>query len=147
MKFQDYLQSSIKIANEEKEILDLLSQKDSLDKIELRAAKSSLQTIIENAIGKAKRILKYYNCPITPTRSKDAILFMYEMGLIEEGVYKALIGAIGFRNSMIHDYMDFNEEVLKSILKEKLYVSIYNFLIEIPEYNEILLKRIESFSI
>ena len=56
MKFQDYLDKTIEIANEEKVILDELSSKDRLSKIEFRAAKSSLQTLIENSIGKAKKI-------------------------------------------------------------------------------------------
>jgi len=147
MKFQEYLQKSIDIANEEKAILDELSKKDKLNKIEIRAAKSSLQVLIENSIGKAKRILKYYNCPIVPTRSKDAILFLYEIGLIDEEMYKSLIKAIGFRNSMIHDYMDFNVEILSEIVKNRYYLDLYNFLVEIPNYNEVLIKRIENFNI
>ena len=147
MKFQEYLQSTIKVANEEKEILDELSQKEELSKIEIRAAKSSLQTMIENAIGKAKKILKHYNCPMVPTRSKDAFIFMYEIGLIDEERFKALSSAVGFRNSMIHDYMEFNENILKSILKSKKYNEIYEFLIEAPDYSDVLIKRIENFSI
>jgi len=73
MKFQDYLDKTVDIAEEEKEILDELSSKESLNKIELRAAKSSLQTLIENSIGKAKKILKHYDCPIVPTRGRDAV--------------------------------------------------------------------------
>ena len=133
MKFQEYLQKSIDIANEEKAILDELSKKDKLNKIEIRAAKSSLQVLIENSIGKAKRVLKYYNCPVVPTRSKDAILFLYEIGLIDEEMYKSLIKAIGFRNSMIHNYIDFNVEILSEIVKNRYYLDLYNFLIETPK--------------
>lgn len=147
MKFQDYLDKTIEIANEEKMILDELSSKDKLNKIEFRAAKSSLQTLIENSIGKAKKILKYYDCPIVPTRSKDAIFFLYEIGLIDDEKYQALIAAIGFRNSMIHDYMKFDENILIDIVKEKKYLQIYDFLIQKPDYSEILKKRISSFSI
>ncbi len=56
------------------------------------------------------------------------------------------MGAIGFRNSMIHDYMDFKVEILFNILKEKRYINIYEFLIEEPEYKESVQKRIENFS-
>ncbi len=147
MKFQDYLDKTIEIANEEKEILDMLSSKQTLDKIEFRAAKSSLQTLIENSIGKAKKILKYYDCPIVPTRGRDAIFFMYDMGLIEEERLQALNGAIGFRNSMIHDYMKFDKEILINIVQEHKYIEIYNFLIEKPNYSENMKKRISTFSI
>jgi len=147
MKFQDYLDKTVEIAYEEKMILDELSSKDKLNKIEFRAAKSSLQTLIENSIGKAKKILKHYDCPIVPTRSKDAIFFLYEIGLIDEERYQALISAIGFRNSMIHDYMKFDKNILIDIVKEKRYLQIYDFLIQKPDYSEILKKRISSFSI
>ncbi len=147
MNFKEYLIKTQKIANEEKEILDILSQKDTLSPIELRAAKNSLQVIIENTIGKLKRVLKYYNCPIIPQRSKDALIFLYDAGAIEDELYQSLNSAIGFRNSMIHDYMKFNEEILYKILKEKKYLDIYYFLIDDIEYSEVIIKRIESYSL
>jgi len=49
MNFKEYLIATQKIANEEKEILDLLSNKKTLFPIELRAAKNSLQ-VIENVL-------------------------------------------------------------------------------------------------
>lgn len=147
MTFQDYLDKTIAVANEEKAILDELASKPELNKIEYRAAKSALQTLIENSIGKAKKILKHYDCPVVPSRGKDAIFFMYEIGLIEEECYQALSAAIGFRNSMIHDYMKFNPNILIDILKHRKYMEIYNFLTEKPNYTETKKRRIASFSI
>ena len=146
MNFKDYLLTTIDIANEEKEILDILSSKESLSKIEIRAVKSSLQTMIENSIGKSKRILKYYDCPITPQRSKDAITILYEVGAIDEELYSSLSSAIGFRNSMIHDYMKFNVEVLYSILQSKLYTSIYKFLIDEVNFKQVVRTRLENYT-
>ena len=147
MNFKEYLIETQKVANEEKEILDFLSQKETLSPIELRAAKNSLQVIIENAIGKLKRILKHYNCPIIPQRSKDALNFLYDVGAIDDELYKSLNGAIGFRNSMIHDYMKFNEEILYKILQTRAYLDIYNFLIDEANYKEVIIQRIENFSL
>ena len=50
MNFKEYLIETQKIANEEKEILDFLSQTETLSPIEIRAAKNSLQVIIENSL-------------------------------------------------------------------------------------------------
>ncbi len=147
MKFAKYLEKTTEIAKEEREVLDELSKKSDLNKIEIRAAKSALQTMIENAIGKAKRVLKYYNCPVVPARSKDAILFMHDIGLIDDETYTNLIKAIGFRNSMIHDYMDFNEDILISIVKERFYIQIYNFLTQEPNYTKVQLSRIENYAV
>ena len=147
MNFKEYLIETQKIANEEKEILDFLSKKDTLSPIELRAAKNSLQVIIENAIGKLKRILKHYNCPIIPQRSRDALSFLYDVGAISDELYKSLNSAIGFRNSMIHDYMKFNNEILYKILQNREYIDIYNFLIDEADYSDIVIRRIENFSL
>jgi len=147
MNYKDYLISTIELANEEKDVLDELASKEYLNPIELRAAKNSLQVIIENSIGKSKRILKYYNCPIVPQRSKDSIQFLYDTGAIDEDTYQNLSNAIGFRNSMIHDYMKFNKEVLYKILKNKTYLDIYNFLISDLNFNQTIRSRIENFII
>ncbi len=146
MNFTKYLTRTKQIAKEEKEILDYLSKKDNLSPIEIRATKSSLQVLIENMIGKSKKILKEFDCPIIPQRGRDAIFILYEVGAITHEQYREFMGAIGFRNSMIHDYMDFKVEILLSILREKRYINIYEFLIEEPEYKESVQKRIENFS-
>ena len=146
MNFTDYLIKTKQIAKEEKEILDYLSKKNNLNPIEIRASKSSLQVLIENMIGKSKKILKEFDCPIIPQRGRDAIFILYEVGAITHEQYREFMGAIGFRNSMIHDYMDFKVEILLNILREKRYISIYEFLIEEPKYKESVQKRIENFS-
>jgi len=146
MNFKDYLNSTIKLADEEKNILDILSFQEVLSPIELRAAKNSLQVMIENCIGKSKRILKHYECPIVPQRSRDALDILYEVGALEDEEYQSLSSAIGFRNSMIHDYMKFNDAVLYHILKEKKYLDIYTFLITEPAYKQSIIKRIENYS-
>jgi len=146
VNFTKYLTRTKQIAKEEKEILDYLSKKDNLSPIEIRATKSSLQVLIENMIGKSKKILKEFDCPIIPQRGRDAIFILYEVGAITHEQYREFMGAIGFRNSMIHDYMDFKVEILLSILREKRYINIYEFLIEEPEYKESVQKRIENFS-
>ena len=152
MKFDAYLESTKKTAESEKEILDILcSQLRSepvLGKIELRAARASLQILIENAIGKARRILKHYSCPLVPGRGRDrdAFTVMYDAGLLDDDLYQSLMQSVGFRNAMIHDYMNFDEAVLVRIVNEQRYLDIYNFLLEQPDYNSVQRSRIENFS-
>ncbi|MDD2558894.1 MAG: DUF86 domain-containing protein, partial [Desulfuromonas sp.] len=116
------------MAETEKEVLDLLHSKavqtGALDKIEIRAAWASMQSIIENAIGKARRILKNYDCPLVPTRARDALVIMHDTGLLSDDMYQSLMSAVGFRNAMIHDYMNFDEKVLLGILAQKKYLDI-----------------------
>lgn len=145
MTFQEYLDKSKLIAQEEEDILDEMAKKDVWSKIELRAVKNSMQVVVENSIGKAKRILKYFNCPIVPQKGSDAFEFMYEMGLIEDDIYATMKSAIGLRNAMIHDYMNFNDDILKSVVLTKKYNDVISFLKSDINYNNTQLKRIENF--
>lgn len=147
MSFQSYLEATQSIATIEKNILDELSVKTILSPIELRAAKSSMQVLIENAIGKAKRILKYYNSPMVPKTGRDAVLFLFETGCIDEQTYRELNSAIGFRNTMIHDYMEFDENVLMNIVKNKKYETIYRFLMWDVMLNTTQKRRIETYEL
>ena len=140
MRFQDYLHKTTDIAKIEKDILDRLSTKDVLSDIEIRAAKNSLQVLIENSIGKAKKILKHYYCPMTPKSGRDAFFFMYEL-------YQSLLSAMGFRNALIHDYMNFDDDILLRLLQEKGYQPIYDFLVLDVHYSDALIKRIENFEL
>ena len=151
MQFEAYLQSTIKTAETEKELLDTLSDRlrsgKDFDKIELRAARASLQILIENSIGKARRILKHYNCPLVPSRGRDAFTILYDSGALDDELYRNLMQAVGFRNAMIHDYMNFDEEVLLQIVKHQRYQLIYRFLLEEPDYNRVQRSRIENYRV
>lgn len=146
MKFYDYLEVIEKKAKEEKEVLDFLSKKNTLDNIEIRACKNSFQVLIEALIGKSKKILKHYNCPIIPQRSKDAIYILSEVGVLSEEEYKEFSSAVGFRNVMIHDYLEFDENILYDMLKAKKYENIYNFLVSEVKLSDTIISRIEKFT-
>jgi len=145
MSFDDSLDKSRQVAQEEKEILDLLRERE-LDPIALRAAKSSLQVMIENCIGKAKPILQHYHCPATPHESRDALRILADCEAIDEATYRALHQAIGFRNVMIHDSMNFDPEALRRILRSRMYDTLYAFLIDECRYDELIRRRIENYA-
>jgi uncharacterized protein YutE (UPF0331/DUF86 family) len=108
MKFQEYLQRTIDVSTAEKNVLDqlceFLAAGKELDQIQIRAAKSALQVLIENTIGKGKQILKHFQCPMVFHKGKEVFWVLSEVGVIDEKQQGVLTQAIGFRNSMIHDY-------------------------------------------
>jgi uncharacterized protein YutE (UPF0331/DUF86 family) len=145
MTFQDYLAKTRSIAIEEKEVLDILRARP-VDKITIRAAKSSLQTIIENSIGKAKKILQHYNCAIIPNESRDALQILADCQAIDDETAQTLFAAVGFRNAMIHDYMTFNNDILIEILTHQKYNAIIDFLMDTCEYSDLIQRRISNYS-
>ncbi|MBT4639554.1 MAG: DUF86 domain-containing protein [Deltaproteobacteria bacterium] len=150
MKFQEYLQRTIDVATVEKNVLDqlceLLATGKKLDQIQIRAAKSALQVLIENTIGKGKQILKHFQCPMVFHKGKEVFWVLTESGVIEENLQRILTQSIGFRNSMIHDYLNFDEKILVDILISEQHLIIYNFLIAPVELDETQKKRISTFT-
>ncbi len=147
MNLYDYLNAIADKAKEEKAILDELATKEEWNKIELRAAKNALQVLIEALIGKSKRILKHFGCPIVPQRSKDAIYILHEVGAISDEEYQAFSAAIGFRNILIHDYLEFDDTILYRVVKNREYESICSFLTKPLQLEDVVIKRIERFAL
>jgi uncharacterized protein YutE (UPF0331/DUF86 family) len=126
---------------------DVICAEGALDKIQIRAARASMQILIENAIGKARRILKHLSCPLVPTRGRDALVIMHDTSLLDDHQYQSLMQAVGFRNAMIHDYMNFDEKVLVNILREKRYLEVYRFLMGEPDYSDLQRTRVANYAV
>ena len=133
------------IAEREGELLDELADVAELSLLQRRAARSSLQIIIENCIGKSRQILKQYNCPVVPKSGRDAVSFLYECGVLDDSLYRELVAAIGFRNAMIHDYMNFSEEILEEMVKTRRWQQLVDYLLWEPEPTPTQIHRIENF--
>lgn len=89
---------------------------------------STLTPEMKKSISNSYKILKKFNCPIVPQKGSDAFEFIYDMGLIEDELYSTMKSAIGLRNAMIHDYMNFNDDILKNVVHLRKYNEIIIFL-------------------
>ena len=150
MTFQSYLDSTVETANAEKEILDELSEsfsKDIVTPASYRAAERSLQILTENMIGKFKKILKHYGSPVIPNRAYDALEVLENVGAISEENAQFYKKVIGFRNALVHDYMDFDRELVKAILLSKDYMKVYAFLLQTPKLSDLTIKRLENYTL
>ncbi|MDD5211746.1 MAG: hypothetical protein PHV62_04980 [Sulfuricurvum sp.] len=102
MTFTDYLAKTRLIAIEEKGILDDLHQRiilnGSLDGIQNRAAERSLQIMIENLIGRCKKVLQHYDSPVIPLSGYDSAEILKNVGFFEEEDFNAMRRLFGFRS-------------------------------------------------
>jgi hypothetical protein len=64
-----------------------------------------------------------------------------ELGVREKAIIVAPVGC----SVLIYDYMNFDEAILIKIVEEQKYMSIYQFLLQQPEYSVVQLARIENF--
>lgn len=82
-----------------------MAQGRTLTALEQSGVLHALQVLIENAIGKAKQLLKAHNEPI-PVSAYDAFAALARCGEIDVAALSAWNSVIGLRNRIVHDYMN-----------------------------------------
>jgi len=110
-----------------KEIHNKLICKTELTVIEEQAMLHTLQVLIENAIGKAKHILKAKDKKV-PVSAYELFEHMQRPGLIDTEAQQEWKKIIGLRNTIVHEYMKVNITMIKTIVKEEQYYFIVDFL-------------------
>jgi len=150
MNFQKYLETTKASTYTERGLLDSLAlkfQDGSAGLIDERAAERSLQILSENLIGKLKKILQHYNSPVVPDSGYDAVEILRNIGAISDEDSSFFRKILGFRNALVHDYMNFDREIVKKIILNRDYGKLCDFLIDEAEYPEVIRKRIENITL
>lgn len=84
---------------------ELMTQGRMLTALEQSGVLHAIQVLIENAIGKAKQLLKAHNEPV-PVSAYDAFAALARCGEIDAVMLPAWNSVIGLRNRIVHDYMN-----------------------------------------
>jgi len=109
MRLELYQAETARIAAEQAALLtqarQILAQGRTLTALEQSGVLHALQVLIENAIGKAKQLLKAHNEPV-PVSAYDAFAALARSGEIEQIVLPAWNAVIGLCNRIVHDYMN-----------------------------------------
>lgn len=133
MKIELYQAETEKTCRFHQSILDdvsaRLKQKDTLSDLETNGVIHSLQVLIENAIGKAKHLLKFHGKSI-PVSGHDAFEALKNYELISANELSNWQKIIGFRNTIVHEYMNVNLELVNKIVINKEYQIIIDFLMK-----------------
>jgi uncharacterized protein YutE (UPF0331/DUF86 family) len=109
MRLDLYQAETARIAAEQHALLTqartILATGRALTALEQGGVLHALQVLIENAIGKAKQLLKARNQPV-PISGYDAFKTLADAGLIAPADVPAWNAVIGLRNRIVHDYMN-----------------------------------------
>ncbi|MES2662047.1 MAG: DUF86 domain-containing protein [Pseudomonadota bacterium] len=126
-----YHQETSAIANKYSFILQKLRKKlikkENLDEIEETAMLHALQVLTENAIGKAKHILKSANETV-PVSAYDAVQAVIRLGYIAEDDKLYWNSIIGVRNRIVHDYMNVDAGLLTKLVAQEHEKKLVEFL-------------------
>jgi uncharacterized protein YutE (UPF0331/DUF86 family) len=89
----------------------------------------ALQILVENAIGKAKQILKDQNL-LVPVSAYDAFAALAEAGLLPHADLPAWNAVVGLRNRIVHDYMNINMELILQTIASGKHQFVVDFLLQ-----------------
>ena len=132
MRLDLYQAETAQIASEYSSLLDearqQLSAGATLSRLEQNGVLHALQVLIENAIGKAKQILKAKGEPV-PVSAYDALAVLARLRVIAEADLQAWNAAIGLRNRIVHEYMNIDIERVLELVRTDQHRFVTEFLL------------------
>ena len=88
------------------------------------AIQRALQVYIESFIGMA-RYWAQQRYDLSLAQSREAVDELRNRGELTADQHEGIMKIIGFRNVLVHDYLDLNEAVVIAILQKKLYRNLH----------------------
>ncbi|MBK7422056.1 MAG: DUF86 domain-containing protein [Propionivibrio sp.] len=136
MRLDLYYLETARIAREQTAMLDEAAQRfkqeHSLSSLEQSGVLHALQVLIENAIGKAKQILKASGEPV-PVSAYDAFSALARCGEIATEQLAQWNAVVGLRNRIVRDYMNIDMNRVQEWVVNDRYRFVSDFLLASPE--------------
>jgi len=111
----------------ELEELSKILQERNLSTFEYRACERNLQVSIETAIG----VAKHWTKSMTGRSSAEAYLSFELLSQNGQLTLDELINwrkVIGLRNALVHDYLNIDPEIIRSIVSNTYFTDIFSFI-------------------
>ena len=132
MRLDVYQEETAQIARYQSEVLaearNKLATGEALSRLEQNGILHALQVLVENAIGKAKHLLKAAGQEV-PVSAYDAFDLLATIGQIQHEHLSDWNRAVGLRNRIVHDYMNIRMDVMLELVKDEQYRFIIEFLL------------------
>lgn len=131
MQLEIYQQETQKLSKKHSKVLSKIrqqiTQNNEVSLIEEQAMLHSLQVTIENAIGKARHILKLHHKKV-PISAYDLFEELKSQGFIQMEELNQWKKIIDLRNTIVHEYMKVNIELVTNVILDKKYEFVLKFL-------------------
>lgn len=132
MRLDLYQAETARIATEQSALLVMAEQRLAdgllLTPLEQNGVLHALQVLIENAIGKAKQLLKASG-EVVPVSAYDAFAALARLGKIDQEQLPAWNAVIGLRNRIVHDYMNIDMPRVLDLVRQGRYQFVTGFLL------------------
>jgi uncharacterized protein YutE (UPF0331/DUF86 family) len=132
LRTEEYQAETEKLARESATLLEevrgRLDKGDVLSLLEQRGALHSIQILVENAIGKAKRRIKFLNQAV-PVSGFDVFEVLAQNEVISNHDLVLWKKVIGLQNAIVHEYQEIHWESVALLLKEHKIQFVIDFLL------------------
>ena len=132
MRLDLYQAETARVAAEQSALLaqarSILQQGRALTPLEQAGVLHALQILIENAIGKAKQLLKASDQPV-PVSAYDAFKALANRDQLTQAELPAWNAIIGLRNRIVHDYMNIDMDQVMTLIAENKDQFVVLFLV------------------
>lgn len=93
------------------------------------AIQRALQIYIESFIGMARYFVqqKYH---LSVSQSREALDELKSRGDLGFQQHEELLKIIGFRNVLVHDYLDLNDGIVQAIIKKRHYAILESLMLQ-----------------
>lgn len=109
------------------EQLAVIVEKQPLTRIEQSAAERQLQILVEAAIGVAKHWVKT-DSGSAPSDAYSSFEKLSQLGNVSRDELLQWRKVIGLRNALVHDYLNFNIDVLQRVLAQRQFLQVFEFI-------------------
>ena len=131
MRLDLYQAETERLAREQLAMLDEAQLKlragQHLSPLEQGGILHAFQVLIENAIGKAKHLLKAVGEPV-PVSAHDAFASLARIGVLPAEDLLQWNNVIGIRNRIVHDYMNIDMDVILNLVRAARHHFVAEFL-------------------
>ena len=131
MSLDLYLRETATLAADYQALLDdaatRLSQGESLSALEQNGVLHLLQVVTENAIGKAKHLVKATGQP-APVSAYEAMQTLGRLRQWSSETVTEWNAVIGLRNRIVHEYMNLDLHIVMRLIERRRYQFILDFL-------------------
>ncbi|WP_018871288.1 MULTISPECIES: DUF86 domain-containing protein [unclassified Thioalkalivibrio] len=137
MQLELYLQEVRHLAGRQRAVLDEAAERledgGSLSPLEENGVLHALQVLAENAIGKAKHMLKAAGQPV-PVSAHDAFQALAGLGFVDPAEVPRWNAIVGIRNRIVHDYLNLDIGLILELVRRGEHQFIHDFLVaDLPE--------------
>jgi uncharacterized protein YutE (UPF0331/DUF86 family) len=103
------------------------SETDSL------AIQRALQILVESIIGMSRYVAETA-LEIRVAKSRESLDELRRMGVLDHETHSRLIRIVGFRNILVHDYLNIDDAVVNAIVRKREYAFLLDVLSMLSAY-------------